>query len=161
MLVFYIGHGVHEFVLLFEYASNGWLAVSWGGYQLYPFVPALQLIGLPFTGIAEIQASLPKIGVYTTLLGPMLVDFGLMGAVLAMWFLGLVFGWLSGFRRRGLVAGAVYFAIGISFACAPIVGMLGTSITPSILALAIFFALAGGIRNLLILASGPVRKKEP
>ncbi len=95
----YYIHGVPEFAYLIEHYNNG---LQYGSYTFTVFARlAYTLWGVPFDGNAALMVT-PRPGIYTTLFGPLYVDFGPFVPIFCV-----IFGALISWTRRQVLLGEV------------------------------------------------------
>jgi hypothetical protein len=95
----YYTHGVPEFSYLVEHYNNG---LQYGSYTFTVFARlGYTLWGVPFDGNAALMVT-PRPGIYTTLFGPLYVDFGPFVPVFC-----IAFGALISWTRRQVLLGEV------------------------------------------------------
>jgi len=133
---FYLGHGLYQFDALLnsDYPLN---APYLGAYQFYLQALMLNKLGFTIIPIEEILLEINS-GVYNTIFGAFLLDFGYYGGIFLIFlisFLGSYF-WIRFLRRRyffDMYISILYF---ILLLFSPVVAIMGTGIYPSLLSLA-------------------------
>lgn len=139
---YYIGHAFYQFDVLFSapFPSNGPYFLT---YQFYLHTTLLIKIGFDLPTINEILADLVNPGVYFTLAGAFLVDFGYVGSCLAIFIVAIIGSryWVRYIRINGFfeLYASILFLVLIIFS--PIVAITGTGVYPSMLTLAFILKL--------------------
>lgn len=89
-LTHYFAHGVFEFFRLFDWQTTTTPNLTYGTETVGPILaPALNFLGVT---PGDPQLAYPVQGVYRTMFGALLVDFGVVGMVVASLLLGLACG---------------------------------------------------------------------
>nr|WP_298164688.1 O-antigen polymerase [uncultured Pseudomonas sp.] len=139
MFLYYFGHSFYQFDVLLQYGipESAPYALA---YQLYPFALFFNRLGSEIIPIEFILNELPNAGTYFSLAGAFYLDFGYWGAFIAIFFLlfvgALAWGWML--RRGGFLS--LYFSsmFLVLLIFSPIVGVVGTAIYPSLIAVSLF-----------------------
>lgn len=139
MFLYYLGHSFYQFDVLLQYGipENAPYALA---YQFYPFALFFNKLGSDITPIGSILSELPNAGTYFSLAGAFYLDFGYWGAFIAIFLLffvgALAWGWML--RRGGFLS--LYFSsmFLVLVIFSPIVGVIGTAIYPSLIAVSLF-----------------------
>ena len=139
LFLYYIGHSFYQFDVLLSYGMPE-SAPYVLAYQLYPFALLSNKFGFEIISIETILEQLPNAGTYFSLAGAFYLDFGYWGAFIAvflLFFIGaLVWGWML---RKGsflsIFFSSMFMVIVLS---SPIVGIIGTAIYPSLIAVSFF-----------------------
>ncbi len=139
MFFYYIGHSFYQFDILLQYGipESAPYALA---YQLYPFALFFNKLGSEIIPIESILNELPNAGTYFSLAGAFYLDFGYWGAFIAVFLVffagALSWGWML--RRGGFLS--LYFSsmFMVLLIFSPIVGVIGTAIYPSLIAVSLF-----------------------
>jgi len=139
MFFYYIGHSFYQFDVLLQYGvpESAPYALA---YQLYPFALFFNKLGAEIIPIESILSELPNAGTYFSLAGAFYLDFGYWGAFVAIFLVffagALSWGWML--RRGGFLS--LYFSsmFMVLLVFSPIVGVIGTAIYPSLIAISLF-----------------------
>lgn len=139
MFLYYFGHSFYQFDVLLEYGipESAPYALA---YQFYPFALFFNKLGLEIIPIESILSELPNAGTYFSLAGAFYLDFGYWGAFIAIFFLffvgALAWGWML--RRGGFLSLYLSSMFLVLVIFSPIVGVVGTAIYPSLIAVSLF-----------------------
>lgn len=139
-LVQYIFHGIFEFGLLFTYFQG---EHEWGARTLW--LP-LKLIAIFTGGIASGEQAInvgERYGVYTTFLGPVFIDFGLLSPLVLIFY-----GWLLGVPFRALRLGKIEWIPAVVLIAAssilwPVVNILSSASGSYLLVCSLLIGIAG------------------
>ncbi|PHR52748.1 MAG: hypothetical protein COA47_17555 [Robiginitomaculum sp.] len=139
---YYIGHAMYQFDILFS-APYPDSAPYFLTYQFYPQVTLLNKMGMGFMTIYEILGDIENPGVYFTLAGAYILDFGYVGGCVAIFVTALVGSryWVRLVRIRSFfdVFASLLFLVLIVFS--PIVAITGTGVFPSLFSIAFILKL--------------------
>lgn len=139
MFLYYCGHSFYQFDVLLQYGlpESAPYALA---YQFYPFALFFNKLGSEIIPIESILSELPNAGTYFSLAGAFYLDFGYWGAFVAVFLLffvgAIAWGWML--RRGGFLS--IYFSsmFLVLVIFSPIVGVIGTAIYPSLVAVSLF-----------------------
>jgi hypothetical protein len=133
---FYLGHGLYQFDALLnsDYPLN---APYLGAYQFYLQALMLNKLGFNIIPIEEILLEINP-GVYNTIFGAFLLDFGYYGGVFLIFLISFLssYFWIRFLRKRhffDMYISVLYF---ILLLFSPVVAITSTGIYPSLLSLA-------------------------
>lgn len=135
---YYVTHGFYQFDVLIaaDYPAS---APYYGAYQFYLQALVFKKMGLDLVPISQILAEIPSSGVYLTLAGAYLLDFGYWGGVVASFatsFIGTYF-WMKFLAQRLFFDMYICILFLVLVIMSPIVAITGTGVYPSLLSLAI------------------------